>query len=289
MLGYRLPESTEPEDLTDRIASRLGQAIHASVEDVWRNHHVATMRKLDMPEKLIKRILINPTQAMIDQFVIDNGHDPVLVWLEQRYFRQINGIVVSGQFDLIIDGELNDVKTTGVYGYLNGSNDENYVIQMSIYRWINPEKVTSEIGRIQYVFTDWSRMQQRQNPKYPPHRVHEAKYNLMGIRETELWIKEKLLDITTNAQLDQDQMVRCTDSELWMSDPQFKYYAKQASFEMGKKSTKNFTSMQEALLHKSTKGKGLGYIHTQVSEPKRCGFCPAASICEQRKEYFPDA
>jgi hypothetical protein len=275
VLSNQLPENLGVPDITDRIASRLGQAIHASVEDAWRSHYEDAMTNLGMPKKLIDRIRINPETV---------EPETLPVYLEQRFFRSIEGVVISGQFDQIIDGELNDVKTTSVFGYLNGTNTENYRNQMSIYRWINPEKVTSNIGRIQHVFTDWQRMMTFQNPHYPKHRVTETEIELMSLAETERFIKAKLAEIRANVSLNQDQMIRCTDKELWKSEPQYKYYAKPENADKGGRATKNFTSKQDALIHLTNAGKGK--IVDKPGEVKACKYCPAFEVCTQKDEYF---
>lgn len=275
ILGNQMPESMTTPDITDRIASRLGQAIHASVEDAWKSHYADAMTRLGMPQKMISKIRINPVNAVA-------GTIPV--YLEQRFFRSIEGVVISGQFDQIINGEINDVKTTSVYGYMNGTNTENYRNQLSIYRWINPEKVTSDIGRIQHVFTDWQKMMTSQNPHYPKHRVTETQIELMSLVETERFIKSKLAEIRSNISLDQDQMIRCTDKELWKSEPQYKYYTKQETADKGGRASKNFTSKQDALIHLTNAGKGV--IVDKPGEVKACKYCPAFEVCTQKDEYF---
>lgn len=277
LLAQQVPLAEATVDVTDLISARLGHAIHGSIEDAWRNNYASAMRKLGYPQKVIDMIRINPETV---------EPDTIPVYLEQRYYREIDGVTISGQFDQIVNGELEDTKTTSVWSYLGTSKDEDYVIQGSVYRWINPEKVTSDIFKIQHVFTDWQRMMLKQNPKYPPHRVIESKYTLMSLSETERWISSKLKEIRENIGISQDRMVRCTKKELWMSDPQYKYYADPEKAKSGGRSTKNFDNLQDAHNHRDKTGKGV--VITVPAEVKACGYCPAFPICEQRKEYIPD-
>lgn len=275
VLGLRVPPSEAQMDVLDLISARLGHAIHSSVEDAWLNHYETAMTKLGYPKKVIQAIRINPVTV---------EPDTIPVYLEQRYYRKIDGVIITGAFDQIIDGELNDTKSTSVWSYMGNRKDDDYIIQLSVYRWINPDKVTSDIGRIQHVFTDWQRSMSKQNPKYPAHRVIENSFNLLSIAETENWILSRLKEIRKNVNLDQNLMVRCTPDELWMADPQYKYYADPSK--TSGRSTKNFDNKGEALSHCATAGKGV--VVTVPGEAKACGYCAASPICDQRKEMFPD-
>jgi hypothetical protein len=262
-------------DVTDMIPSRLGHAIHDSIEDAWRNGYRNSMAKLGYPQKAIDAVRINPET--------DDG-TIFPVYLEQRFFREIDGVIISGKFDQIINGDLVDTKSTSVWAYMNGSKLEDYILQLSIYRWINPDKVTSDVAYIQHVFTDWQRNQVGTNPNYPKYRVTEIKVELMTIGQTERWIRTKLADIRKNGPLKQEFMVRCTDKELWKSEPQYKYYADPAKAELGGRSTKNFDSFHAADKHRKDAGKGV--VVTKPGEVKACPYCKAFSVCEQKDEYF---
>ena len=275
VLAQRVPPEDRVLDVLDMSASRFGHAMHSSIENAWEKGYRNAMTRLGYPQKVIDSVRINPE-------VEEEG--AINVYLEQRYFRKADGVVISGQFDEIINGELNDTKTTSVYAYINGSKEEDHQRQGSIYRWINPEKVTSDIMRIQFIFTDWRRSEARINPeKYPQNRVHEHKIQLLSLTETENFIKEKLREIRANINLPEKDIVRCTDKELWKSDPVYKYYSDPAKAQSGGRSTKNFSNLQEAHSHQAKVGKGV--VITVPGQVRACGYCPAFSICTQKDEY----
>jgi hypothetical protein len=280
ILATRVSPTEVTTDVTDRIASRVGTAIHDSIESAWKNNYVTAMKAIGQPQKMIDRVCINPEDKDLSDEIIP-------VYLEQRGFRTVtvdgHEIIISGQFDQIINGELNDVKTTSVWSYLGGNKEEDYVIQMSIYRWIQSERVTSNMARVQFVFTDWQRMMVKTTPGYPPHRVHELVVELMSLTETEAWIKRKLRELINNQGLKESEIVRCTNKELWMSDPSYKFYSDPKKAAEGGRSTKNFTTYPEAAAHKQKAGKGV--IVTIQAQAKACGYCPAAPVCNQRLEY----
>ena len=76
-------------------------------------------------------------------------------------------------------------------------------------------------------------------------------------------------------------MPQCTDEELWRKPGVWKYYSKPDAV----RATKNFDSEKEA--RDFSTGKP-GIIKFVPGEVRRCQYCAAAPICEQRKQYFND-
>lgn len=281
ILGHRVPVEERTNDVADFIRSRGGHAIHDSIEGAWRNGYEKALAKLGYPKKMIEKIYINPSDEMRKL-----NPDIIPVYLEQRYFREFMGVIISGKFDQIIDGELNDTKTTSVFTYLNGNKNDDYQLQLSLYRWICPDKVTSDVARIQHYFTDWQGFMRKTNPNYPRHPIVEKTIKLMSIKETEQWIRAKFAEIDANQTLEEDQMIRCSDADLWRSQPEYKYFADPTKAALGGRSTKNFNNYPEATLHCQKAGKGL--VVTIPSKVKACSYCPAFDICTQQKEYEGD-
>lgn len=84
----------------------------------------------------------------------------------------------------------------------------------------------------------------------------------------------------------QDKLVRCTDKELWKQKDSYKYYSNPETAKKGGRCQKSFDNMADAQNHLTAKGKGA--VVTVKGEVKACEYCPAFSVCEQRKEYFPN-
>jgi len=280
ILHQRVPkEKAIIPDVADNQAAAYGQAIHSGIENVWLNGgYKQAMRDLGYPEKLIQKMKVNPSQADLEMDYY------VPVYVEQRRSKVIDGVRITGQLDLCINGEINDTKTTSVYTWINGSNEDYYRLQMSIYRWISPDWITSDIGYIQHVFTDWSALKARQDPSYPQSRVKELKIELMSLQETERWILQRLKDIRDNIDLEEDEMIPCPDKDLWKTETQYKYYADATKAHTpGARSTKNFTDYQQAVLHLKEAGKGT--LKTVPGVVKACGYCRAFPICSQKDQY----
>lgn len=273
LLKERLsPGTREKPDLADLVASRLGHTIHDGIERAWTGDYRLALTKLGYPEKTIQRVRVNPE-------VVEPNSIPV--WIEQRNSREIMGYTISGKFDMVLEGILQDFKSTSVYSWMLGSKDEDYSLQGSIYRWLNPEKIHGDHMNIQFIFTDWSRAQARQNPKYPQQRVLEHRVDLLSEAETHAWITNKLTQLEDAANLPEAELPFCSDKELWRSDPVWKYYSNPAK--TSGRATKNFTTAVEAHAFAAEKGKGI--VIEVPGQVKACGYCPAFPICTQKELY----
>jgi hypothetical protein len=275
LLRERLKEEDkEPLDLADLIPSRMGTAIHDSIEKAWITNYEKALRKQNFPEKIIDRLMINPEPGEMKS-------DTIPVYIEQRVKKEFRGYNISGKFDLCIDGELQDAKTTSVYAFIKGSKDKDYSLQGSIYRWLNPEKVTSNWINIQFLFTDWQRAAAKVQKDYPPLRVHEHRVELMSIEETEAWLNRKLDDLERHASMKEVDLPYCSDEDLWRTQTVYKYFSNPAKTDG--RATKNFDNLAEANQFKAEKGKGV--VLTIPGQVKACSYCPAFPICTQKDQY----
>lgn len=277
ILGRRNREE-RVTDLVDCIPSALGNALHTAIEQAWLNNAHRSLEVLGYPEDVIKRVLINPTPEQLKE-----TKDPIPVYLEQRTVKKVGRFLVGGKFDMVAEGIVQDNKSTSAYTWVYGGREDDYALQGSLYRWLNPDKITEDFIRINFIFTDWQKSQSLQNPLYPDSRCKYKDIPLKDVASTDLWVNKKLALIEKYENAAEEDIPDCTDEELWMSDTVYKYFADETK--TSGRSTKNFTDYMEALSYSQSKGKGV--VITVPGEPKRCGYCPAFEICEQRKKYIP--
>ena len=286
VLARRVPVEKQVEDVEDYVSRGLGNSIHDSIEKAWKESYRPNLQRLGYPDNVIDLIAINPT----DEDRAANS-DMIAVYLEQRGYREINGVTIGGKFDLVCEGHVEDNKSTSAFGWVFGTRDDENQLQGSLYRWIDAARemprITEDFMRVNYIFTDWQKAQARTNPKYPQSRVKHKDIPLLSLDDTEMFVKAKLFDIKKNLPLAEGDMRPCSDEDLWRSDPSYKYYADPSKAnDPNSRSTKNFDSLMEANAFLAEKGKGI--VITKPGEVKRCPYCPAAPICEQRKLYFAD-
>lgn len=280
VLAKRLPPNIST-DLADRIPMVYGTALHSAVEAAWVLRLEDNLKKLGLPNCIRKRIKVNPT---IDQLT----PDCIPVYLERRTKKpfRIDGetVTIGGQFDFVYDGQLYDHKSTSVYTYIHGSHDKDYALQGSIYRWLNPDIITENTVNIDFIFTDWS-AKDVYKEGYPQCRIVTKSIPLLSPVETTTYITKKVKQFLDYRHALEEDIPECTDEELWRSDTVYKYYADPKK--VGGRSTKNFATILEANQYKLSK-KGKGVVIPVVGEPRRCLYCSASPICQQRRKYFPD-
>jgi len=109
ILQNKVDPSDLKVDVSSYISSRMGHAIHDSIEEAWKNGQFKkALRILKYPKKIIDNIVVNPKPEELEK-----NHIPV--YMEQRAFKQFDGVVITGQLDFAINGALRDFKSTSVF------------------------------------------------------------------------------------------------------------------------------------------------------------------------------
>lgn len=285
---------TEIINLSRFVPSRLGTAIHSAIEHSWTRitpqgepAYKIAMRRLGYPEHLIDKIRINPTEE--EQETVE-GIIPV--WMEQRTTRQVGRWTIGGKFDFIGNGNLEDFKSMGVFGYRKGDKDEEQMMQGSLYRWLNPDLVTSNTMKVQQIFTDWSKMDamkygnSTQGGKfklpYPPARILEKSLALQKMDE---WVHHRIDMIDGLMDKPEELLPMCTQKELWQDPPKWKYYKNPGDVAAGKRSTRNFDTYGEAHARFMKDGE-VGCIVEAPNPIKRCNYCGGYDLCKQKDAYL---
>jgi len=280
ILGPRVPTAAAQVDLQTMWKSRLGTALHDGVEKVWtEGHYKQAMRRMGHPESVIERIKVNPATTQ---------DDDIPVYLEQRMYRDYMGFIVSGKYDFIGDGTLEDFKSTSVFTWIYGTKTEDYALQGSIYRWLDADyaepKISSDYITIQFFFTDWVGFKAKSESNYPANAIMSKNIPLLSLDATELYIKGKLNDLLKFKDADESDLPRCSDKELWRRPAVYKYYKNKNST---KRSTKNFDSQTEAYA-RMQEDNNIGMVKEVPGQVTACKFCPAFPICTQKDEYIAD-
>jgi len=255
------------------------------------------LKSLNYPQTVIDRIVVNPPKGY------ERKDDDILIFTEIRTNKEIGDYVISGEFDFCLQGDLEDHKSTSVWKWIFSEGEAatardiiseggdigqliescpgiaDYILQGSIYRWLNPDKVTGESVQINYIFTDHSKAAALRDKKYPQQRIMSKKYPLIPNRQIDAWIKGRLNDITKLSAAPQPTLPLCTEVELWAKAAVWKYYkdpTKQS------RSTKNFDNADDAN-SRLIKDGNVGKVVHMPGQVKRCEFCKVAEVCEQAK------
>jgi hypothetical protein len=261
----------ETRDVADKAASSLGTAVHTAVEVAWKQHYVLAMTNLGYPESTINRIQINP----------DNPQpEDINMYFERRAQKEIDGSILSGKFDLVMDAQVRDIKTTKVYTYMKGSQDEKYMLQGSIYRWLNQDIIQNDHMIVDYYFTDWNPVyaasKKEQAKNYPPNRMLEKKFELLSLADTETMIVNTIGEIKAYTGKPQADLPLCTPKELWQNPSKWEFWSKATN----KQCSKLFDTQGEAMQMFNEKGGG-GMVRERKFRPTFCLYCDARAVCQQ--------
>lgn len=265
-------------DLADQMSNRLGAAIHDGIQRSWETNHVQAMMDLGYPKRLIDRVRINPTDEELKA-----NPDIVPVYMEQRLTRKVGKWTVTGKFDFIAEGQVEDFKTASTWSYKKQVNADKQIMQGSTYRWLDPKKITKDTMRIHHIFMDWKIGMVKSDPNYPPQRFHTQSFKLLSEQETDMIIKQKLAQIEAMWDLPEPDLPLCGPDDLWRSDPIYKYYK---SGDTTKRATKNFDDRGTAMVFMSNEGKGQGLIKEFPGQVKACRYCDGFAACTQKDVFI---
>ena len=265
-------------DISQLISSRMGTAIHDGAEAAWRNP-AAIKNALEAKgmSRIADRIIINPSHLELS---LDSNLLPV--YLEQRVSKEVEGYLVTGKFDIVYGGQLSDYKSTTVWSYVFGSNVQDYIRQGSIYRYLAPDKITSDVIEIQYLFTDWSKQRAMQDKEYPQAKYLTKQFPLWSLDKTEMYLIGRLQMLKNLLPKEQSVLPMCTKEELWQGDTVWKYYKDPSKMT---RASKNFDSKdnpnaeRDAQAHMMDQGKGK--IVEFPGLCRRCKYCSVVEICDQ--------
>lgn len=271
ILQRRVDMNTVSTDVEDFLARAMGTSIHDSIEKAWVQNYKQCMEKLGYQDAIIDKIRINPENQ-------EEGTIPI--YLEKRSIKEFTGYKIGGKFDFVADGLLHDNKSTTTMKWLKGSSDRDYKLQGSLYRWLNQDIIKDDYIRINFVFTDWSKLNALKDPNYPQHRAAFKDIPLLSIEETEEFLKTKLDLISKYMDTPEEELPKCNDEELWREPTKYKYFANPSAT----RATKNFDSYNDAYRYMMIEKQGKGCVKTVKGTARRCAYCSASSICSQYKE-----
>jgi hypothetical protein len=275
ILPSRMPPGEGLVNLADMMSNRLGAAVHDGIERAWLGNYRVAMAAMGYPQKVIDRIVINPPIGASNDGVIP-------IYLEQRLKRKLGKWTITGKFDFVGEGRVQDFKTTSVWSYMNQVNATKQPLQGSIYRWLDPKMITQDEMDIHHIFMDWQQWKAKSDPQYPPQRFKKQVFPLLSVHETGQFIEKKVNLIEKYWDAPENELPLCEDEDLWRSEPEFKYYKNPAKTA---RSTKNFDSMHDARLRFIEDGS-VGLIKTVPGQVTACKYCPAFAICSQKDQLI---
>tara|TARA_R100000315_G_C5231232_1_gene142242 strand:+ start:1409 stop:2146 length:738 start_codon:yes stop_codon:yes gene_type:complete len=147
------------------------------------------------------------------------GHAPEEALVEQRWFAEMDGYVVSGAIDLYHEGHVTDYKVTGTYSTMVGKPE--WEQQLNIYAWLlRQNDMPVESLTICAVCRDWSARKKNPHPKksnrkYPDSPIVQIDIPIWLPRRAEDFVRQRV-ELHSS-----ESVVPCSDEERWKRGPSY--------------------------------------------------------------------
>ena len=236
------------EDVSDRIMSILGTAIHS---------------------------------------ILQHGAGPDDV-PEERFYAEVSGKRISGQCDLLtptgqsatgeVSWGLKDYKTTrGMSIVYNPDGGDSWIQQVNCYAYlaeVNGYCVTE--GSVIAIIRDWTASLLRRNHNFPRQPVIEIPVEIWPFEERLEFIEERIRLHELAKTPD------CTDKERWKGRDVYAVIKYRQDGGLMARADKLFDTYTEAMIHIETNDLNAEIQH-RVGEPTRCegNYCQVAQFCPQ--------
>ena len=281
VLARKYKDLSKQADIADLVNSRMGTALHDSIEKTWSQEPAilkSLLGQFGIPAAMLDKIKIQEPIENIKE-------DDIPIWVEQRHEKEVtaksgNKYIISGQFDAVVSWRVFDNKSTSVWTHIYGSNDKKYAEQGSIYRWLVPHMIKDDLMQIEHIFTDWSGVKAMQDKQYPQSRILSKTLPLLSYIDTEKMVQNKIDLIDYYLGQDDSTLPLCTDEELWREKDIYKYYKDPSKTS---RSTANFGTEAEANFRLSADGNS-GIVIKHPGGVKACKYCSVQNVCEQYKQ-----
>lgn len=167
------------EDVSERLWSLLGQAVHSVME---RAEDKNTIR-------------------------------------EERLEEMVDGITVSGQMDLMGKDCIEDYKCTSTWTYIfNPTGKKEWVEQLNCYRWLARKIFDIKRLTVHMILRDHMGSKAKQDPTYPQIPFKSIDCVVWAIGKTEAFIKARVAMFKACKTLTDEQLPDCTKHEMWEKD-----------------------------------------------------------------------
>lgn len=261
-------------DLSDRVVTHTGTAVHDSIEAFWRDpvRREKGMLALGVPPEYIAALQIDPTTP-----------PPLNVpsmYMEQRSITDFMGYKIGGKYDTVFCRQLMDYKLTSVFNYSSHSRDLIYQMQGSIYKWQSPDIILEPTMKILFLFKDWRESDMKDG--YPVAPAAYKEFTLLSSEEVEAFLASKLASWEQYRDAPLADIPPPNFDTLLRSKTTYKYFA-DPSKTFGR-STKNFDSLAEATAHCAAAKKGIVLPDTPESYESKKFKMLKELLCMQEQQ-----
>lgn len=269
------------EDVTDRIWSLMGTAIHHILE-LGEIKSTEAKKILEAAEVLMKNDQEKAAKWMY-KFIEENypDHKDKDVMTEVTLSHTIDGMTFSGTLDRfrISIGALSDYKNLSVWSYMNPESFKKFTAQQNVYAFLlreNGYEVNS--ASITAIFRDFS-AGKKFTKGYPQKPIETIPLKLYS-QEFMYDYLRKRIKLHKDAEL-KGIIPECTSKEMWATSTTYAVHSPGRTKAIKLFPNKN---LAEAFLLGDGAKYDKAYIQERPGEHKRCdSYCAVKHVCEQNK------
>lgn len=188
---------------------------------------------------------------------------------EERYYANIDGVVISGQIDRLVNRNgkyiIQDYKLVMTWEHIRGVKEEK-IAQMNLYaELLRQNYIDVDGAELVFIFRDWTKSKTKYDERYPESPVN--------VFDVELWSREKCVDYIRERVDAHRSGGECSDVDRWAQPDTWAVQKPNAS-----KAYRVCKSEQEA----NEKLKAGMEIVFRPGRNRRCDdYCAVNRFCQQ--------
>ncbi|MEM2099847.1 MAG: hypothetical protein QXI19_03050 [Candidatus Caldarchaeum sp.] len=241
------------EDISDKIWSLLGKAVH---------------------------------------YILEKGSQPHTV-KEKRIHAIMAGRFISGQFDLYYtEGKLSDYKVTSAWSVVYGNIVKEWTERLNSYAYLlGTIGLTVTELEIVAMFRDWSASEAERYPDYPETEVQVIPIALWDNEAQEKFLVKRIELLKTNESLPDNQLTPCTSEEMWESPTKYavKKHGRKSALRVfdTQDEADQFLDIQKGSGHFiETRPGARTRCEGKVIKGRIKKYCPVRDFCHQYQNYI---
>lgn len=212
---------------------------------------------------------------------------------EQRLFATVEGVTVSGAFDLMAGEHLVDYKMISCFEAQNGLKEEKIAQANLLAQLARMNGLDVKTLGILYGIRDWFKSRARFNPDYPDSQVDKERVPLWDSVTAENYLHERVRlhrSADYESSIVNGELPKCTPEERWARDECWAVHKKGAKkavklFKFAEYGDYQTTHNAAAAWVTNQNDAGSLELRYRPGEQVRClDYCPVAKWCSQAKE-----
>ena len=198
---------------------------------------------------------------------------------EERVEELVDGVIISGQMDILRESRIEDYKVTSVWSIVfNPNGKKEWELQQNIYRWLAYKRgfdVKELI--INAILRDHQSSKAKADPTYPQIPFVSISLPVWPIEQAEAYIKERVELFKSCQNLTDTELPPCSADDMW---------EKAGTWAVMKPGRKTAVAVCDTELEaKNRCPEGCNIVHRPGARNRCDDYCPVNKWCNQYKAY----